>query len=77
MFGGEKSGTRRSVADLFEVGVLDELHGHLRVFQLHRFANPGLSVRCGETDQGLQRAGSHWRGLMVEREDNNSYKKDL
>lgn len=50
-------------SDLFEVGVLDELHGHLRVFQLHSFAHPGLGVRCGETDQGLQSTGSHRRGL--------------
>lgn len=56
-----------SSTDLFEVGKLDELHSHLRVLQLHGFAHAGLGVCCGQTDQGLQRTGRHWRGLRRRR----------
>lgn len=54
---------RHSSTDLFEVGELDELHGHLRVLQLHSFAHSGLGVCRGQTDQSLQRTGRHWGGL--------------
>lgn len=49
--------------NLFKVGELDQLHGHLRVLQLHSFAHAGLGVGRGQTDHGLQRSGRHWRGL--------------
>lgn len=51
------------MADLFEVGELDQLHGDLRVLQLHGLAHACLGVRRGEADQRLQSTGRHWRGL--------------
>lgn len=52
-----------SSTDLFEVGELDELHGHLRVLQLDGFAHSGFGMSRGQTDQSLQRSGCHRRGL--------------
>lgn len=58
---------RSSRTDLFKVSKLDELHGHLRVLQLHGFAHSGLGVCRGQTNQGLQRTGRHRRGLRRRR----------
>lgn len=52
-----------SSTDLFEVGELDELHGHLRVLQLDGFAHSGFGMSRGQTDQSLQCSGCHRRGL--------------
>lgn len=55
--------TSWSSTDLFEVGELDELHGHLRVLQLDGFAHSGFGMSRGQTDQSLQCSGCHRRGL--------------
>lgn len=62
-------------ANLFEVGKLDELHGHFRVLQLHSFAHAGLGMRRGQTDQCLQCSGRDGGGL--ERRGNNTGSKRL
>lgn len=66
---------RETGGNLFEVGELDQLHGHFRVLQLHSFAHAGFGVRRGQTDQRLQRSGRDGGGL--ESRGNNTRSENL
>lgn len=48
---------------LFEVSILDQLHSFLCILQVHSLAHAGLGMGCGQSNQGFQRPGCHWRCL--------------